>query len=719
MLDASPDGVLVVDRLGVIVALNHRAQTLFGATAEQLRGRMVETLVPQRLRRGHAAARSDYTAAPSVRPMSGRTGLMGLRADGTEFPVEISLTPVLGAPDGLIMAVVHDISARVDLEAALARSEQVASAVDAVPEAIIATDPAGRVEFFNRAAEQLLSRNRADALGRLVSEVLPLAGEAGERPLEKLVTKCVASSSPSGPCEAVLNGPPGEETRTFDISATPIRDSSGAVTGVALLARDVTQARLIARELSHQATHDPLTGLVNRSEFERRLTRALASPGGDRRAREEHVLCFLDLDGFKRVNDSCGHLAGDEFLRQLSAILRERMRARDTLARLGGDEFGILLEHCTLSRALEILDGIRLAIAAHQFEWAGQTFGVTVSIGLAALRASGALPAAVLGAADTACYLAKRSGGNRIQVYTAGEHAADAPRERDLIRCLRHALENDGLRLYAQPIMALDRLNGRAPRLELLLRLDEGGREPLPPAAFLPVAERYGLMPALDAWVIRHALQALSGWTRTHPESECPTVAINLSQETVTGGDAPDLVVRELATVGLPARVLCFELNELAVTTHPQASIRLCRELHAAGCQTTFEHSGAGMAAFPLLRRLELDYLKIAGPIVRDLAVDEVGHMIASALNQVGHVMRLQTIGFGAESTEALDCLRRLGVDYAQGFVIGAPEPFETAIGPGALLAGERAFQTGSGIVGEDHRSPLDQSNDAAGSLGA
>jgi diguanylate cyclase (GGDEF)-like protein/PAS domain S-box-containing protein len=693
VLDASADGVLVIDRRGVIVALNHGTEVLFGATAQELRGRSVETLVPRRLRDAHAAARSAYTTTPSVRPMSARKGLMGLRADGTEFPVEISLTPVLGSADGLTMAVVHDISSRVDLEAALARSKHVASALDAVPEAIIATDLAGKVEYLNHAAEQLVGQNRQVAHGRPVSEVLPLATETDERPLERLVRQCLASGSPSGPSEAVLSGPRGEKSRTFDISATPIRGPSGGVTGVALLARDVTQARLIARELSHQATHDALTGLVNRSEFERRLGRALSSAGGEHVEQVEHVLCFLDLDGFKRVNDSCGHLAGDEFLRQLSDILRERMRARDTLARLGGDEFGILLEHCKLSRALGILEGIRLAIAAHRFVCDGQTYGVAVSIGIAPARADSGGAAAVLGAADTACYLAKRSGGNRIQVYDPRQDVGEAPQERDWTQRVRNALENNRLRLYAQPIIPLHRRNGRAPRLELLLRLDEGGPEPLVPAAFFPVAERYGLMPALDAWVIRHAVQSLSEWTRTHSESECPTLAINLSQETVTGSDAPGLVARELATAGLPARVLCFELSELVVASHPLASVRLLRELHAAGCQTTFEHSGTGVAAFTLLRRLELDYLKIAGPIVRDLAVDEVGHVLASALNQVGHLMHLHTIGFGVESAEALGCLRRLGMDYAQGFSIGTPEPLETAIGhlglPDSPVAGK------------------------------
>jgi diguanylate cyclase (GGDEF)-like protein/PAS domain S-box-containing protein len=677
MLDASPDGVLVVDRKGLIVALNHQAAALFGTTQPKLHGRPVESLIPARFRRTHAADRLGYTDAPTVRPMSARHGLTGLRVDGTEFPVEISLTPVLGSSDGLTMAVVHDVSSRIDLESALARSERVTNALDAVPEAVITTDLAGNVEFLNRGAEELTGLSRAAAHGRAVSDVLPVIGEADDQPLIRLVTRCLENGSPIAALEGVLSSSKGHASRTLDVSATPVRGPSGDIIGAAIVARDVTHSRLIAKQLSHQAAHDALTGLVNRSEFERRLAHSIASADSDR---FEHAICFLDLDGFKQVNDACGHLAGDELLRQLSEVLSERMRSRDTLARLGGDEFGILLEHCKLPRARRIAEAVRKAIAAHRFSCERQTYGVGVSIGITPIRADSGSPTDILHEADTACYLAKRAGGNRVHVFDPRRQVTGSAEDDDWEMRIRCAVEDNRFRLYAQPIVALNRLNGLGPSIELLLRLEEGESEPLLPAAFLPTAERSGLMPTVDGWVIRRAVHSLSAWLRAHPGAECPTVAINLSRATVADPDVVRLVRRELVDSGLPPRALCFEVSESVVTSQPVACTRLFRELRDAGCQTTLDQTGSGMTAFTSLGRLQLDYIKIAGHIVRDLPSDPVDHVLATALNQVSHLRNIRTIGFGAESRETLNCLRRLRVDFAQGYCVAPPEPFEIVL---------------------------------------
>jgi diguanylate cyclase (GGDEF)-like protein/PAS domain S-box-containing protein len=414
LLDSSPDAVLVVDRTGAIVALNRRTEMLFATTAEQLMGKPVEVLLPGRLRESHAAARSAYSRSPTVRRMSDRGNLMGLRADGREFAVEVSLTPVVGSPAGLVMAVVHDIASRARAEEALVESDRTTRALDAIADAVITTDALGRVEFLNRSAEQLTGWGRADARGRPLREILWVSDESGDAPLEGAVTLCLRSGQPGRPFEAFLAAPPGEERRVLDVSTSPIRGRAGAVTGTTVVARDVTHARLIARQLSHQATHDALTDLVNRSEFERRLGRALTSAGEEQ---TEHALCFLDLDGFKRVNDACGHLAGDELLRQLSDLMRDRMRSRDTLARLGGDEFGILLEHCRLPQATRIAEEIRQAISGHRFGCGGGTYAVGASIGLVVIRPGGDAVPDLLQAADNACYAAKRRGGNRIEVH--------------------------------------------------------------------------------------------------------------------------------------------------------------------------------------------------------------------------------------------------------------------------------------------------------------
>ncbi|HEU5042181.1 MAG TPA: EAL domain-containing protein, partial [Gemmatimonadales bacterium] len=491
------------------------------------------------------------------------------------------------------------------------------------------------------------------------------------------VAECLRRGAAGEPCEVVLGAPGSDNSRVLDISTTPIHDPSGAVTGAALVARDVTHARIVARQLSHQATHDALTGLVNRSEFERRLGRALASAGEEH---SEHALCFLDLDGFKQVNDTCGHLAGDELLRQLSDLMRERMRSRDTLARLGGDEFGLLLEHCRLTTAARIAEQIRSAIESYRFVVGGQSYAVGASVGIVPIRGSGEHPGDLLRAADSACYLAKRGGGNRIQVYDRRRRAARTLRSQDWIRRIRTGLDEDRFRLHAQPLVPLLGADGRAPRLELLLRLDEGHREPLGPGSFLPPARRSGLMPAVDRWVIRTAIARIAAWTGAHAGSAPPTVAINLADESVTGGEVPGILREYLDPSRCPPAALCFEISEAVAVAHPAASVRLLRELGAAGCRTTLEHCGSGMAAFTLLRRLPVDHLKIAGHVVRGLARDPVDRALATAINDVGHALRLVTIGVEVETPEVLASLRRMGVDFGQGFSIGRPEPLETAL---------------------------------------
>ena len=677
LLDASPDAVLIVDRAGRIVALNPRVETLFATTAERLQGRSVETLLPERARKAHASARAAYSAAPTVRAMSARRGLMGRRADGTEFPVEVSLTPILGSPAGLVMAVVHDVTSRVPVEAAIAGRDRTLGALDAISDAVLTADADGNVSFLNRSAEALTGWTRDSARGHPLTEVLALVGETGREPLASPITACLHGEPSADSFEAVFPARPGQDSRALDLSMTPIRDSSGAITGAAVVARDVTHARLIAQQLSHQATHDALTGLVNRSEFERRLARVLANVAEEH---VEHAVCFLDLDGFKRVNDTCGHLAGDELLRQLSDVMRDRMRSRDTLARLGGDEFGLLLEHCGLPRAARIAEEIREAIGAYRFTFGSETYAVAVSIGIVPIRAGIRRPSDVVRAADAACYLAKRSGGNRIQVSVSRRRTAGVARDQEWSRRVAGAVEENRFRLYAQRLEPLDHGDDRAPRFELLIRLDEGCGEPLTPRAFLPAARRHGLMSTVDGWVVREAIQQLSAWQRAHPGAESVIVAINLDDETVTAGQLLPLVQAELATTVVRPHALCFEINESVVVAHPAASAKFLLDLREAGCQSTLDHCGSGMAAFTLLRRLRPDYLKIAGHIVRGLARDPVQRALANALNEVGHVLGLKTIGIQVESRGVLARLRRMGVDYAQGFGVGRPGPLEDAI---------------------------------------
>ena len=297
----------------------------------------------------------------------------------------------------------------------MATSSSAAGTVDlqnllgALPDAVIQADTEGHVVFLNPAAQRLAGHTPETAVSRPLAEILPLAGEADGKPLDSPAATCLRTNASIGPLEARLAG--ARSVRTLEVTAAPIRDAGGAVTGTILIARDITRARQAARQLTHQATHDALTGLVNRTEFERRLSqaRASASKEGSR-----HALGVLDLDGFKLINDACGHHAGDELLRDLSGLLRRRMRARDTLARLGGDEFGLLLEHCSLAEAVRLAEGLRRSVTEHPFTCDGRTFRIGVSAGVVPIRDGGASTTQLLCAADAACYQAKRQGGNRV-----------------------------------------------------------------------------------------------------------------------------------------------------------------------------------------------------------------------------------------------------------------------------------------------------------------
>lgn len=303
-----------------------------------------------------------------------------------------------------------------------------------LPVAVLTSDSEGNVEFLNPAAEALTGQCVESALGRPMSEVLSLGDVADGTPIECPAAACFRAQTSTGPLEARVLSTPDSPPRVVEVSAGPIRDLEGRVRGAILMARDVTKARQMELQLTHQATHDALTGLVNRAEFERRLARALASTAAEG---AHHALGFLDLDGFKRVNDACGHQAGDELLQELGNLLRGQMRARDTVGRLGGDEFGILLEHCGPAKAVRLAEQIRKTIADHRFSCGGRTFTIGASIGVVPVRNGGSSAAELLGAADAECYTAKRQGGNRIHLsidHTGGSHAHIYPAHAALSR---------------------------------------------------------------------------------------------------------------------------------------------------------------------------------------------------------------------------------------------------------------------------------------------
>jgi diguanylate cyclase (GGDEF)-like protein len=421
--------------------------------------------------------------------------------------------------------------------------------------------------------------------------------------------------------------------------------------------------------MTYQASHDPLTGLVNRREFERRLEEALeAAHGGG-----HHVLCYLDLDRFKAVNDECGHVAGDGMLRELAGIFKEAVRDSDTVGRLGGDEFGILLVGCPVEKARQIADDVVRAVNDHRFVWKDKIFSVGVSVGLLEMTHESTSIEDIIGAADSACYVAKNQ-GTRVHVYSAKDEAAARQRgEIVWLRLLQAALKDNLFELHAQPIVAVEGTAPGGPGLEVLLRLKDEQGVPVAPVDFMRAAERYRLMPMIDRWVVQTALTALGrGAVRLAPGR---SLCINLSFQTLGDAAFLEFVVETLDHTGVAPERLCFEVTENSVITNIEHARRFIGVLHGMGCRFALDDFGRGLSSFANLKNLSLDYLKIDGYFIRNLASDNVNQVMVTAMIKLARSLNFQVIAEQVEDLSALDSARRMGVDFVQGYQVGRPQP--------------------------------------------
>lgn len=461
---------------------------------------------------------------------------------------------------------------------------------------------------------------------------------------------------------------PDGDARVLRISGRPVIDQRGAFAGYRGVTRDVTDAYLMTQKIAYQATHDGLTGLVNRREFERRLGMAVNSA---KRVGAHHALCYMDLDQFKLVNDTAGHIAGDELLELLADVLRQRARAADTIARLGGDEFGFLLENCPLDKALEIAQSTVESVGNFVFSWEGQSFEIGVSIGLVPITEDTTDSVQALTQGDVACYTAKDLGRNQVHVYS-GKGSEPSRRHLELYRAteIREALTAQRFELYAQPIYQLEKSSKKLRYYEIFVRLIDREGNTLPPSKFIPPAERYGMMPALDRWVIKNTLDYFGGSQRL-PDGV--GVSINLSPYSLSDIGFVDDLLAEVDRAELEADRICFEINEAAVMRNLSTAIDFIKKLKATGCKFALDDFGSGLSSVAYLRSLAIDYLKIDGTFIREMDSTALDHSVVSMINNLGHMVGTQTIAEAVEHESDIDRLRELGVDYAQGYVLGKP----------------------------------------------
>jgi diguanylate cyclase (GGDEF)-like protein/PAS domain S-box-containing protein len=534
----------------------------------------------------------------------------------------------------------------------------------------------GDIEYMNTVAEESTGWKLEDARGKAIMDVFNIVDEKSQEAPNNPADLCLKQGKSimlSG--HLLLIHTHRKERLSVEVNASPIRDSNSDVMGAVLVFHDVTELRGLARKLSYQASHDSLTGLINRREFEKRIQLAVESA---RTQGVRHTLCYMDLDNFKLVNDTSGHGAGDELLKQLTIKLRMELREADTLARLGGDEFGILLEGCSIDNALEPADAIRKIVEEFRFTHDEKIFRVGASIGLAGITTDSGSLSDVLRAADSACFVAKEHGRNRIHIYQENDEAlVEQHGQMQWAQRLHEVLEQDRFRLFFQPIEKLNPVAGEENSIhgEVLIRMLDENNKLIGPGTFIPSAERYGIMPAIDRWVVSNTLRML-GRNATSIKLCC----INLSGLSLSDETFRDFLIKEIESSGITPSQLCFEITETAVIANLNTAASLISSLREMGCKFALDDFGVGLSSFSYLKTLTVDYIKLDGYFVKNMVTDKLDRTMVEAINQVGHSMNIETIAEYVENEKTLEAVRETGIDYAQGYVIAKPAPLEIAL---------------------------------------
>ncbi|HEV2009017.1 MAG TPA: EAL domain-containing protein [Burkholderiales bacterium] len=545
-----------------------------------------------------------------------------------------------------------------------------------IGDGVITVDAEGRIDYMNPVAERYTGWKLDEARGKPLDTVYGVVDDETGKPVPHPGgNETRALGTPGVTVKLVGRG--GIACAIRDSSA-PIHNSAGNLVGWVVVFHDVSQIQAMAQQLSWQASHDALTGLINRREFERRLADLMDSA---RTENKQHALIYMDLDNFKTVNDTSGHAAGDELLRQLTTVMQTRMRGADTLARLGGDEFGGLLESCPLEQAVRIANGMREAIRDFRFIWQDKTFGVGVSIGLVTIDSASVSVSKLLATADATCYEAKSKGRDRVQVYRAKDaESGDQSDELQMLSQINHAFELGNFRLYRQKIITLGADDADEPHYEVLVRMVDRAGDLIPPSGFMPAAERYNLLSSIERWVISSMVEFLHQQYESgaipHDKAALTNAfyAVNLSGASINDSSFIDFLRKLLTRFHLPRGLLCFEVTETTAISNLTKAAQLIHEVKAMGCRFALDDFGIGMSSFAYLKYLPVDYIKIDGVFVRDMASDPMDHAIVEAINRIAHILGLKTVAEFVESETILDRLRAIGVDYAQGYFIAKPE---------------------------------------------
>ena len=580
-----------------------------------------------------------------------------------------------------IEGTIRDTSAlNIAREALQKEKERAEVTLGSIGDGVITTDMNGNVEYMNTVAEHSTGWKLVDARGKPMHKVFRLYDEKFQQEPPNPANQCLQQGkSITLTGHLLLIHRYRDQPTSVEVNASPILDSHSDISGVVLVFHDVTELRGLAKKMSYQATHDSLTGLLNRREFENRLKQAINN------AREEnnrHALCYLDLDNFKVVNDTSGHIAGDELLKQLTIKLRMELREADTIARLGGDEFGILLEGCSIENATELVESLRKIVEDFRFVWDNNFFRIGVCIGLVPIDQDCGTLSDILSAADSACYIAKEQGRNRVHIYEPNDEAvAERHGQMQWVQRIQHVLEEDRFRLFFQPIAKLTREPGELNTThgEVLIRMLDDYNRIVGPGSFIASAERYQLMPSIDRWVVSNTFRMLT-LDKQRIFDRVSACCINLSGQSLSDERFMEFLITEIHDSGVPPELLCFEITETAVIANLSNAASLISKLRAMGCRFALDDFGVGLSSFGYLKNLAVDYLKLDGCFVTNMVHDKTDLAMVEAINQIGHSMNIKTIAEFVEDEQTLEAVRKIGIDYAQGYEIAKPVPIEIGL---------------------------------------
>ncbi|MDH5447196.1 MAG: EAL domain-containing protein, partial [Gammaproteobacteria bacterium] len=638
ILNATPDPLLIVDEHGCITMTNHVFEKQFGYTSNEIIGKSVDLLVPNATKINHSSLREAYMHKPEARPKIFGLPLYCLHKNGQSIPVEISLSPVVTDEGALITVSLRDITDRLESENELNR---LASFPEHSPIPIIEFNNTGDITYSNPIANHLFPE-LSDSEGKhvLIKDILKIKDEIFKN---------------------------NELIRDIEVSGTTYEQKITYISEQGLFRIyfwDITKIRDMTREIAYQATHDSLTRLINRAEFEVRLEQALQTV---KHENKQHVLCYIDLDQFKIVNDTCGHIAGDELLKQISSLLQSKLRDNDTLARLGGDEFGLLLTGCPVNTARSIAEKLRTSVENYRFTWQDKNFKIGMSIGLVPILEQGLTVSDVLSSADTACYIAKEHGRNRVHTYNSHDSISEKhTTEMNWVHRIHNALEEDRLSIYVQQILNL--ANPSYQYYEVLIRMQGENGEIIPPLAFLPAAERYGLISQIDKYVIEQSLKEFS-----KPAFKDIHLSINLSGQSLSDHNIMNFIIKMIDTYNFDASRLTFEVTETVMVANLADAIRFISTLKGLGCRFALDDFGSGFSSFAYLKNLPVDLIKIDGGFVRDMLEDPINSVMVESMIYIGHNMNLKTVAEFVENVDILNALQDMGIDFVQGYGIARP----------------------------------------------